>query len=1081
MNTLFLFEARRSTRHWLTYFIVLVLVFLGIFCGNQFNLSVGQGIYLNSPYTTGYMVGMLSLSVIFFATVYALQILFKDQDSKFEIILFSFPLSQYTYLKGRFGIYFLHTFASFFFLITGFIIGQGMRSGSEMQNGFHMLYYAYPLLIFGLINSFVVCSFLFFISLIVRKKLLVAVGGLFLYIFYMIVLLFSNSPFMAGSIPQSLEAQQISALLDPFGLSAYFLESRNLSVQQKNIQLVPFTGFLLLNRMLLLLISGGFLLLSARLFSFSDTSGKKGRKSAEKSEGVPDVIGSEYSVAVTGFSSGASFRSVLSFAKIDLIYLFKSITLPALSILLLFFVGMEMYAEIEKGIRLPQKYASSGLMAVTISENFHLLGLLISAYFLNDLYWRSRSSGFFLIENSTFFSGNRLTGHFISITILLFYFTGILITQGIIFQAAYQYFHIDWNAYLGVFLFNTFPLMLFSGCIVLINDRVSHKFIALGISILAVFILAGPVSGKVIPYPLLRIFSDFKGSYSNFNGYGIYETAFAQRLVFGAAVVSVLWILNSFIRTRKISLTQAIFGGIFLFSGIWAGNSFRKEYSPKNHESSVLSSAQYEKRYKKYETLPQPDITDITTAIHLYPSENTYQITGKYVLKNQTDKPVTKILINFHEDLKLESAVVKSGLETIKINEKTTEVTLRKPMQPGDTAFLDFTLSYQWFAVNGHQSFNAIIENGSFMRISRYYPSIGYQKDDEIQDEKERRQFHLGKLPELKKPEAPEVYKKDFINLDMTISTEKNQTAIGTGDLVKKWDKAKRSYFQYKADQIPFRFAVSSARYASKSILYKGITINILYHQKHFENVKHLLNNAKLTLDYCQQNFGAYPFKTISFAEISSFTKGFAATAYPSVIFMPEDMLFHANIHADKKQDVINELAGHELSHIWWGNSQINPDDREGSVMLTETLAMYTEMMLYKKMHGKEKMMERIQVHQQIYDNEKGLSENLPIYRATGDVPHISYSKGAVAMVKLSDLIGEKNVNIALKNFLHNNQYPKKPRSLDLINEFYKADPDPAVRKEIDRLFKNIENKIPVPDSPKISGTMKMGTPIGGF
>lgn len=70
---------------------------------------------------------------------------------------------------------------------------------------------------------------------------------------------------------------------------------------------------------------------------------------------------------------------------------------------------------------------------------------------------------------------------------------------------------------------------------------------------------------------------------------------------------------------------------------------------------------------------------------------------------------------------------------------------------------------------------------------------------------------------------------------------------------------------------------------------------------------------------------------------------------------MPEDMVFHANIHADKKQDIINELAGHELSHLWWGNSLINPDEREGAVMLTETLAMYTEMMLYKKCTEKQK------------------------------------------------------------------------------------------------------------------------------
>jgi aminopeptidase N len=230
--------------------------------------------------------------------------------------------------------------------------------------------------------------------------------------------------------------------------------------------------------------------------------------------------------------------------------------------------------------------------------------------------------------------------------------------------------------------------------------------------------------------------------------------------------------------------------------------------------------------------------------------------------------------------------------------------------------------------------------------------------------------------------------------------------------------------------------------------------VNVLYQKKHTENVDHLINNIKLTLDYCIQNFGPYPFKNITFAEISSFTKGFAATAYPSAVFMPENMIFHANINADKKQDVINELAGHELSHLWWGNSQIKPDEREGAVMLTETLAMYTEMMLYKKMHGEAKMKERLKMHQQIYDSEKGLSENQPLYKVTAENTHISYSKGAVAMVKLSELLGENKVNMALKNFLENNRYPKKPRSVDLLNEFYKIAPNK--KNEIDRLFKKI-------------------------
>ena len=1055
MNALFLFENKCIITRWPSYLIALILVLIGIFCGNQFNLTVGEGIYLNSPYTIGFMIGMLSLVIIFFAIIYASQVLFKDQDSKFDILIFSYPFSKQTYLQGRFLFFFLQTFLSFTFLMIGFVIGQNLRTGSEIQHYFNFWHYLYPLLIFGGINCFVVCSFLFFISFSTKKKLLVVVGGLFLYVLYMIILVFSNSPFMAGSLPQSLETQQLSALIDPFGMSSYFFEARTLSAQQKNEMIVPFSGYLLINRIVFVIISMLLLLLTYRIFSFSTFSQNKSKNKSKNLITNASFTNNlkQFTTTKSVFGISAEIKSVLSFAKIDLIYLFKSITIVAVSILLLFFVGMEMYAEIEKGIRLPQKYASSGLMSTTISENFHLFGMLIVIYFINDLYWRSHSSGFSLIEKSTYFSKNKLSGHFISINILLFFLTTILILEGLVFQLVYNYFHIDWNAYLGTILFNTFPLILFSAFMLLINDNIKNRFVALGVSVLAGFTLAGPVSKKIISYPLLRILSDYKGVYSDFNGYGIYAFAFAERLFFGLGLITFLWLINEWIKTKKWNIKQIIFTIIILSFGIFTGNLFMKGYIPQNKDQEIIQSAQYEQRFKHYENLAQPTVTDVITEIQLYPSENSYKINGTYKLVNQTNKPIKKILINFYPNLNIESAVFQTNSESKKINQEVTEIYLNQPLQSGETASLDFKISYHWSAVNGHDSFNSIIENGSFMRISRYFPTFGYQANNEIEDEEKRAEFKLGKQLELKKLDAPEIFKKDFINLDITVSTAKDQTAVGTGDLIQHYVKNNRNYFRYKAENIPFRFAISSAKYQTKTTVYKGITINIFYNQKHRENVNHLIENAKLTLDYCIQNFGNYPFKTVNFAEVSSFTKGFAATAYPSVIFMTEDMLFHANINADKNQDVINELVGHELSHVWWGNSQIDPDEREGATMLTETLAMYTEMMLYKKMHGKEKMMERIKVHQQIFDNEKGLSENQPLYKVSGENTHISYSKGAVIMVKLSEMLGEDNLNKALKSFLLHNQYPKKPTTLDFLKEIYKACPNEQVRKKAYNLF----------------------------
>jgi hypothetical protein len=597
---------------------------------------------------------------------------------------------------------------------------------------------------------------------------------------------------------------------------------------------------------------------------------------------------------------------------------------------------------------------------------------------------------------------------------------------------------------------------LFTAFLLLINDIFKNRFVALGASTVAVFTLATPLSNTILPYPLVQIFSSFKGSFSEFNGYGIYISAFSQRLLFGVSLIALLWFINEFLKTKAWTIRKTIFVSTVLILGAFSATLFMEGYIPKNEEKSILEAIHYEQNYRKYEMLPQPTINEVNTDIQLYPSKNAYHIHGDYVLTNQTEKPIENILVNFHPDLKVDDALFKSNGNSLKLEEYVTEIKLQKPLEPNEKATLSFSLSYKWFAVNGHESFNAIIKNGSFMRISNYFPSIGYQKDREIEEELKREEFQLGKASEITKLEAPEVFKNDFINLNMTVSTEASQTAIGTGDLVKQWSEANRNYFNYKAEHIPFRFALASAEYKYKTVQHKNIEINVYYTKNHFENVDHLLDNAKLTLDYCTDNFGAYPFKSINFVEVSSFTRGFAATAYPSAIFMTEDMIFHTNLESDKKQDVINELAGHELSHLWWGNSQINPDDREGASMLTETLAMYTEMMLYKKMYGKEKMMEQLEIHQQIYESEKGLHENQPLYKVAYGNSHIAYSKGAIVMVNLTDLIGENNVNMALKNFLLNNQYPKKPTTLDLLEEFYKVAPNAIIKSEIDQLFKTI-------------------------
>jgi len=1051
MKAIFLFDIKGYTKRFTAYLGIVCFLGAGIFAGSQFKLSAGEGINFNGSYTIGFMLGMLSLSTILIATVFAQKLLFMEWDTRFDLILFTTPAGKGNFASGHFLSLLTLTVSGFLLGTIGFAIGQQMRAGFSI----HFLYYLYPFLLFGCINSLFVCCFLSCIAWRTKSKLMMAIGGLLLYVLYMVTLLFSNSPLMAQASPQSLATQQVSALIDPFGLSAYFYDSRALSVSQRNTVLLLPWGYFLMNRLIVLAVS--FICVWLGYTGLSGTGRRTGSRPSTAAEKSFPPHQAPVLTTATRYNFRTKWQSIWSFVKIDIGYTYKNIPFIASVVILLFYTGMEMYAVIEKGIRLPQQYASSGLMAATISESFYFMGMLLMVYFAHDLFWKSSNVKFSAIENTTPHISFRQWGHWFSCVLLLLCYTVLLIALGLSFQLAYHYPTIDWKAYGGVVIFNTCPLILLTGMLLFINQLVPRNYIALSVCILVTLAMASPLSKKIIAFPLFRFFSGFNGVYSDFNGYGAYLPSFVERLAFGACVVGMLWLIYGVIKNGRLSVVR-LSGMLALVAvSFFSGKAFMHGYVSKDGRLKPEAAARYEKLYRKYQDIPQPVVTAVTSNISLYPGKRTYTIVGSYIIKNFTTATIHNLLINFDEHLHMLHAAYISKGEEIQINQAVTPLRLNHGLQPNDSAVIHFELSYSWAPVNGHQSFNAIMENGSFLRISRYYPQIGYLPQKEVTDSLQRKEWGLGAVTKVTTLTAPKSSTPDFIYSDMLISTDSGQTAIGTGELIKQWRQGNRNYFHYKTNEpIPFRFAVASATYSVSRTTYKGIEISVYYHPKHDENVAHLISCAKNTLDYCQENFGAYPFRSLTFSEVSSFTSGFAATAYPANIFMTENMLFHANIKADQQQDVVNELAGHELSHLWWGNNQVDPDDREGAAMLTETLAMYTEMMLYKKMHGRQKMLERVQVHQQIYDMEKGLSENRPLYKVQDGDTHISYSKGAVVMVKLSELIGESKVNEALRNFLLRNKYPHpRPVSTDLIDEILKVSED-KYHGEIKKMFMEI-------------------------
>jgi ABC-2 type transport system permease protein len=1083
MKSILTFELAHYTKRLGFYTLLLVFLGFGFIIATKARVMEAPNMFKNAPYIAAYLIGLMSLVCIFISTLLAVQVWFREKDAQFNLILYTTPLSKKDYLGSRFIVVFGLTVVLFFCFVLGLMLGHQMpwldRGGYSPLNVWH---YIQPFLLLAVPNALFCAAMVSIVAWRTQNKLLVYITGLFIYIGYMATLIFSGSPLMAGGFPPSAMAMDLSAKFDPFGLSAFFQQTQHWTGIEKNTQLLSLSGNFGFNRLFYFGVSALTLGIGFLRFRFPIEEKRKKTKILDVEETAP--LSTYKPVKTVVFTAKHYVQSLLSFVKMDLKYVVKSI--PFLLILagIGFYISMEIYGYIDRGIRLPENYASSGLMVNTILKQLPPLCLFVLLFYGNELFWRSRNVYFDLIEQSTPLS---ISTHFFAKWLAQTVIIGLLITWiiaiALIFQVLYQYTTIEWGLYARLYYLVGLPLVVLSGVILCVQSLIPNKYLGLIIATILTFLMAtsmGKWAG--FTHPLFRFCSPYAGVYSDMNGFGMYISPFNWKMLFGCTFTFLLalCIVNGQQLKNAFSPASHNFPKVFNFwkvipplkiltllvfvllglTTLLSGFFITKNFVIKDKNAEFDWQQNYEQKYRKYQNLPQPSVTEVKTVIDLMPENNAYRVTGTYKIQNKTTKNIDSVLIYMDEEMMGDNGkLVLTNADMLSKDAKYGHYWIRfaKYLMPNESRFLEFSFSFKQSSFKQHEAFNAIVENGSFMRLSNYFPKFGYQSSLEIEDEKERKARNLGKKTPLLTLSDPLSTEADFIHLDMTISTSTNQIAIGVGELVNTWTHAGRQYFHYKTPSpIPFRFGVSSAVYAVQKAVHNGKNIEVFYHPQHFENVQHLIENAKKTLDYCTTNFGEYPYSTIRFAEISAFTRGFAATAYPSTIFMTEDMIFHANIKGDKQQDVINELAGHELAHEWWGAHQLVPDAREGAKFLTETLAMYTELMLVKQMYGQERVLENVNLHKDMYLNERGYTEEQPLYKTVPDNTHQHYSKGLVTMYQLTVLIGEEKINKALKNLLTKHAYPKPtPIATDFLTELY-AVSDTSDHSKIDDLFKRI-------------------------
>ncbi len=138
---------------------------------------------------------------------------------------------------------------------------------------FHAINYLYPFFVLAVLNALLCTAIVSTAGWLTKNKMVIYLSGLFIYILYMAVSLYSNSPLFANASPVSAGMMSMMAKLDPFGMAAFFEQTKTWTPLLRNTQLMVLEGNLLFNRIAVLLVSGALLYTTCRFYRF--TLGKK--------------------------------------------------------------------------------------------------------------------------------------------------------------------------------------------------------------------------------------------------------------------------------------------------------------------------------------------------------------------------------------------------------------------------------------------------------------------------------------------------------------------------------------------------------------------------------------------------------------------------------------------------------------------------------------------------------------------------------------------------------------------------------------------------------------------------------------
>lgn len=1083
-KSFFSFEIKNGFRTPMVYifFIVFAIITCLATCVEGVQIGGGVGNVLrNAPYVVQQFYSVMSIFGLFLATAFINAAALRDFENNTHQIIFSRPISKASYFFGHFFGAMAVAIVPLLGVSLGIVAGTAINSITQNIDperfGVHnWMAHFNSVLVFVIPNIFFCGAIVYAVATNTRNTMYSYIATLLLLVAYL----------TAGSYMKDLKNEHIAIFLDPLGIRSFSILTKYWTVEDKNTISIGLSGMMLLTRLIWFVVGLLVLFWGYQRFSFSEKakSNKKDKlidkletTSSEKSGVVPTII--------PNFGKSTSFAQLLNQTKVEMKGIFRST--PFILLTLIGIMNMLPNLINAGGFYGNTTYPVTYQMCDLIQGAFYLFIICVLTFFSGELVWKERQARMNDIYDAMpTKTWTVYLGKFIALAGVVAAMLLIAILSCVVAQAANGYSNFEFDVYFKRVLLLDFLGFLYLGVVsMLFHTLVNNKYIGFFAFVIFIAINSFIMIGLHIETNMVEFAATPSYTYSDMNKFGPFVKGLIGFNVYWAlfsAIIGMVTILfwmrgrdtdwKNRIYNLKLNfnknrwITFGLIGAWVLTAGfVYYNTQVLNKYVTSNEMEKM--QVEYEQKYKQYEHVAQPRVTDIKFKIDLFPEERHLEADGDMVIKNKTNRPIDSLHIVLKKENGKTFTLNVERAKNIYTDEKLGyQIFKFEPaLAAGDSVHFRFHTSYVTKGFENEVSNTSIVQNGSFFNTTDFVPEIGYQPNFELSDKNKRKEHGLperARMPELEHnctAHCKNTYisnNSDWVNLETTIGTSNDQTAVAPGSLVKEWTEGNRRYFQYKLDHFSLNFfSFISAKYEIKKDNFNDVAIEIYYQKGHEYNVDKMVKSIKKSLEYYTTNFGPFYNKQcriIEFPRYASF-----AQAFPGTMPYSEGIGFIADLEDEDDIDMVYYVVAHEMGHQWWAH-QVCGANMQGATLLSETFAQYSALMVMEKEYGRDIMRKFLKYEMDKYLRARGQEsqKELPLMKAENQ-GYIHYRKGSVVMYYLKEMIGENAVNQSLKTFLERFKYkePPYPNAYDVVDEFKRNTPD-SLQYLIKDMFEDI-------------------------